>query len=342
MDNRWLLVSSRKWLWASLILLALGLVLAGCGMSAKPTNGSEGEQKETSSGSNRQLVLSSERSQVLVYFATNDREYLLPLTIDINPTQEVAKVAVEKLLAGPNNDFVAATIPEGTKLKDIYLAENTGTVYVEFTKQFLELKDKQEVQLALDSLVYTLTELREVERVRVSVEGGTPDELHGVALGEPLQRERGVNFVGKLKGDGEQITLYFSDENAMFMVPVTIEIAAGLSVLDKAQLAIKELLQGPPKGSNLNPVLWDGTKVISLEWNETEKMLVVNFNKEFVGYGGGSTFERQLVSAITCTLTDLPEVKKVQILIEGEKWDYLPEGTDIYEPLTKLEKFNYS
>lgn len=342
MDNRWLLVSKRKWLYVLLAILALGLVLTGCGMSVKMTNGSQEEQKETSSGNDRQLVLSSERSQVLVYFATSDKKYLLPLTIDINPTKEVAKVAVEKLLAGPNNDFVSATIPEGTKLKDIHFAESTGTVYVELTKQFLGLKDEQEVRLALDSLLYTLTELPGVERIKVSVEGGTPDELHGVDLGEAFQRERGVNFVGKFKGDGEQIVLYFSDENAMFMVPVTIEVAAGLNVLEKSQLALKELLKGPPKGSILNPVLWDGTKVISLEWNETEKMLVANFSKEFVGYGGGSAFERQLVNAITYTLTGLPEVNKVQILIEGEKWDYLPEGTDIYEPLTKLDKFNHS
>lgn len=342
MDNRWLLASSRKWICALAVLLALGLVLAGCSMSAKPTNGVETEEKESLSGNDRQLVLSSERSQVLVYFATSDKKYLLPLTIDINPTKEVAKVAVEKLLAGPNNDFVSATIPEGTKLKDIYLAGNTGTVYVELTKQFLNLKDEQEVRLALDSLTYTLTELPGVEQVSVSVEGGTPDELHGVILGEPFYRERGVNFTGKFKGDGEQITLYFGDENAMFMVPLTIEIAPDLTVPEKAQFVIKKLLEGPPKGSNLNPVLWKGTKVINLDWNEAEKMLVVDFSKEFVGYGGGSAFEKQLVNALTYTLTGLPEINKVQILIEGERWDYLPEGTDIYEPLAKSKKVNHS
>lgn len=344
MGNQRPRVGGGKWLGVFLVLLVLGTVLVGCGLNEKPTNSSQNRQKETSTNttSNRQLVLSSERSQVLVYFATMDKEFLLPLTIDINPTKEVAKVAVEKLLAGPNNKFAAATVPEGTKLKDIYFAETSGTVYVELTKSFLELADEQEVQLALDSLTYTLTELPGVEEVRIAVEGGTPEELHGIPLGESFKREHGVNFRGKLQGDGEQIAIYFSDENAMFMVPVTIEIPAGLGVLDKAQLAMKELLQGPPKGSSLNPVLWKGTKVISLEWNETERVLFVNFNRDFVGYGGGSTFERQLVNAITCTLTGLPEVEKVQILIEGAKWDYLPEGTDIYEPLGKVEKFNYS
>lgn len=345
MDFNWLLISKKKWLTGAVILLVVLSVTVGCGLRANSNKPQPNEQNEVSANGKRQLVLSSERSQVLIYFATTDQAYLLPVTIDINPTKEVAKVAVEKLLAGPNNDFVASTMPEGTKLRDIYFSENNGTVYVDLTNEFLTLKDEQEVRLALASLTYTVTELPKVERVQLSVDGETLKELHGVPLNQPLQREHGVNFVGQPKDGQEEIRIFFGDENAMFLVPLTIGIPADLSVPEKAQEALKALVKGPPKDSSLTRVLWEGTKILDVEWDETEKLLTVNFSKEMVGYGGGSAFEKQLVSSLVYTLTGLPKVEKLQILIEGEKWDYLPEGTDIYKPLTKPgkgEKFNYS
>lgn len=345
MDFNWLFISKKKWLTGIIIILAVSLLTAGCGLRANSNNPQQNEQNEVTTNDKRQLVLSSERSQVLIYFATTDKEYLLPVTIDINPTKEVAKVAVEKLLAGPNNDFVASTIPEGTKLRDIYFSENSGTVYVDLTNEFLKLKNGQEVKLALASLTYTVTELPKVKRVQLSIDGETVKELHGVSLAQHLEREHGVNFVGQPKDGQEEIRVYFGDENAMFLVPLTIGIPADLPVPEKAQQALNMLVQGPPKDSNLSPVLWKGTKVLNVEWDEAEKLLTVDFSKEIVGYGGGSAFEKQLVSSLIYTLTGLPEVEKLQILIEGAKWDYLPEGTDIHKPLTKSgkgEKFNYS
>lgn len=345
MDINWLFTSKKKWLTGVILILVVSLVTAGCGLRANSNKPQQNEQNEVSTNGKRQLVLSSERSQVLIYFATTDKEYLLPVTIDINPTKEVAKVAVEKLLAGPNNDFIASTIPEGTKLRDIYFSENSGTVYVDLTNEFLNLNNEEEVLLALASLTYTLTELPQVKRVQLSIDGETIKELHGVSLGRPLEREHGVNFVGQPEDGQEEIRVFFGDENAMFLVPLTIGIPADLSVPEKAQEALKALVQGPPKDSSLSPVLWKGTKILNVDWHETEKLLTVDFSKEFVGYGGGSAFEKQLVGSLVYTLTGLPEVEKLQILIEGEKWDYLPEGTDIYKPLTKSgrgEKFNYS
>lgn len=345
MDHYGRTVNCKKRLWVLLIVVLLVVLTAGCGLRAKSADPQATGNSEMPANGKRQLVLSSERSQVLVYFATMDKKYLVPVTIDINPTKEVAKVAVEKLLAGPNNDFVAPTIPEGTKLRDIYLSANSGTVYVDLTEEFLQLKDEEEVELALASLTYTLTELPEVKGIRVSIEGENLRELHGVTLGQPLTKEHGVNLIGKKEEGQDEVRVFFGDENAMFLVPVTVGIPADLTVPEKAQQALKVLAQGPPADSSLNPVLWKGTKILSLEWQEAQKLLTVNFSKELVGYGGGSAFEKQLVGSLVYTLTSLPEVDQVQILIEGERWDYLPEGTDIFKPLTRSsvgEKLNYS
>ena len=48
-------------------------------------------------------------------------------------------------------------------------------------------------------------------------------------------------------------------------------------------------------------------------------MAVVNLSKEIYNIEAGSYTEMMLTSAITNTLTEFPEIKKVNFLIEGEK-----------------------
>lgn len=323
------------------VLVIAGVILAGCGLGNRPGSAKPEKESDSSVNGKRQLVLSSERSQVLIYFATPDGINLVPVTLDINPTKEVAKVAVEKLLAGPNNDFLAGPIPEGTKLKDIYFSETDDTVYVDLTQNFLELADEKEARLAIDAMIYTLAELPGVSYIQLYVEGDIIQDFHGLEVDKPLRKEKGVNFVGKKEADQEEITVFFGDENAMFLVPITFGIKENTDFEDRIDQLLKHLVQGPPKDMGLVPTIWEGTKVIDWEWQEDDREIVIDFSQEIVGYGGGSSFERLLTDALIHTLTNLPEIDQIQVLIEGEKWDYLPEGTDIYNPLAPEEKLNY-
>ncbi len=339
-------INYKKILIFSAVFLLLGSFLSGCAFLDNINVFKEGKNKEkiieNPPGAKRPLVLSTEKSQIVVYYATDDGNYLVPITILINPTKEVVQVAVEKLLAGPNNDFLKGPIPEGTKLREIYFREGSGTVFIDLTKQFLEMKNKEEVQLAVNSLVYTLSEFPNVERFQIFVEGQLTEGLYDIPLDVIFERENKVNYIGDKSAQEEQITVYYGDGSAMFLVPVSIDGPKEASVVDQAKVALNQLVKGPPKKGTLASPLWKGTKIINVSLEEDKKLLIVNFSKEVVGYGGGSALERLLTNSLIYTLTSLPGVDKVQILIEGQKVDYLPEGTDIYNPLEKTEKLNCS
>ena len=53
-------------------------------------------------------------------------------------------------------------------------------------------------------------------------------------------------------------------------------------------------------------------------------------------FSGGSTGEEMLIGSIVNTLTDFPEVQKVQILIEGASVETLSGHMDLSEPLTRM------
>ncbi|MGI9953386.1 GerMN domain-containing protein [Moorellaceae bacterium AZ2] len=317
------------------LLLALALLWSpGCGRkAATEAVPAPGPVKQT-----RPLLYDKELAQVLIYYATPDLRYLVPVTVAINPTREVAKTAVEKLLAGPPEDGLTSTMPEGVKLREVYALAGEKTAYVDFTSDLLKIKDTREAELALRSLVLTLTELEAIEGVRVMVEGQNIPQLAGVKLEETLKRPPAVNSL--LKGEeGKEtpVQVYFSDENALYLVPVTVA-APSKDEKELPRAAVEALLAGPPKDSGLLPTVWPGTKL--LHFAVQDGVAVVDLSKEAVGYGGGTTMETLFVDSLLWTLTQFTSIHQVQLLIEGEKKEYLPEGTPIKDPLPRPEHLN--
>jgi spore germination protein GerM len=102
---------------------------------------------------------------------------------------------------------------------------------------------------------------------------------------------------------------------------------------------LNSLIEGPPENSNLLPTLPKNLKVLSLKIKN--KTAYVNFSKELLSYGGGTASELGIVSSIVLTLTELKNIEKVQILIEGKRLKYLPEGTEIFYPLKRSDFEKY-
>lgn len=325
---------ARGWRVASVLFLALALLWSpGCGRKATTEAApAPGPVQQT-----RPLLYDKELAQVLVYYATSDGRYLVPVTISINPTREVAKTAVEKLLAGPPEDGLNPTMPEGVKLREVYALTGEKTAYVDFTSDLLKIKDAREAELALRSLVLTLTEVQGIEGVKVMVEGQNIPELAGIKLEGTIKRPPAINSLVQGEGQEGSVQVYFSDEQALHLVPVTVA-APGNGEKDLPRAAVEALLAGPPKDSGLLPTVWPGTKLLHLAVQDG--LAVVDLSKEAVGYGGGTTMETLFVDSLLWTLTQFPSIHKVQLLIEGEKREYLPEGTPIRDPLPRPEHLN--
>ena len=87
-----------------------------------------------------------------------------------------------------------------------------------------------------------------------------------------------------------------------------------------------------PKNTELWAVIPQATKVKSVIVKD--RTAYADFSEEIVKSGfGGSSREVLAVGAIVNTLTEFPEVERVQILVEGKKVNTLFCHVDISEPL---------
>ena len=129
-----------------------------------------------------------------------------------------------------------------------------------------------------------------------------------------------------------EVNLYFSDSQAMYLEPEKRKISQTPSL---ARQAVIELIKGP-ENSELYLTIPQGTQV-----NEVyivDDIVYVDLSEEiFKNHPGGSSGELMTVYSIVSTLTEIPPIVGVQILVEGNEMNSLVGHIDISMPLLRDE-----
>lgn len=131
------------------------------------------------------------------------------------------------------------------------------------------------------------------------------------------------------------LQLYYPNEDGTRLQAVSRKVTLGKN-LDKYTAALQSLMTGPkekglvaifPKNAKLRKVTVEN----GVAKADFDQSLVKNFS-------GGSTGEEMLVGSIVDTLTEFPEVKSVQILINGQAVETIAGHMDTSVPLKRMEK----
>jgi germination protein M len=136
-------------------------------------------------------------------------------------------------------------------------------------------------------------------------------------------------------GQGQvTLRLYFADSQAMWLVPEDRVVTAAQADT-YATLVVEELIAGPRSEGHFRTIP-DGTKLLSLEIRE--EVAYVNFSKEIqTNHWGGSTGEMFTIMSIVNSLTESPDIKSVQFLIEGKRVESLVGHADTTVPIERNE-----
>lgn len=117
---------------------------------------------------------------VSLYFPAKETNELNPEArlIDIkeiinNPYEKLVNLLIE----GPKNDKNEKIMPENTKINKTYLEEDC--VVLDFSAEFLNYskEDEKEKTNLINSIVNTLTELAEVNQVKILIDGNENNEF---------------------------------------------------------------------------------------------------------------------------------------------------------------------
>lgn len=259
-----------------------------------------------------------------VYFPEGKEGYLVPVSMILPWTEGVAKAALQKLIAGPTpaqemRFGLTPILPPTTKVLGVTLKD--GRALVDLNSSFLDYDPGKE-KLVLHSLIYTLLQFSTIDEIEILIEGSKPEIFPGGTLNEGVfGRKQMLNpEITEEVADIENsmlLTLYFCallGGEHIFYVPLTRLVAEQHEIIN---VTINELLRGPRQGSGLfsDIPLQTELRGFTIE----EETLIVDFSKEILDYKGGLSGKENVLHQVVLTLTEIPEVKRVQIAVEGEK-----------------------
>lgn len=147
----------------------------------------------------------TQKKQVTLYFADESGEMAAGVTADItyNSAEPLEKLLLEKLIAGPEpigdlkNSGVIPSVPPDTKLNRVTIRDNI--CYVDLSREFNELLKNVKSDVVVYSIVNTLCELPNVNKVQFAIEG-EQQEKYGETEEFNTPFERNLNIAG----EGEQ------------------------------------------------------------------------------------------------------------------------------------------
>jgi germination protein M len=133
------------------------------------------------------------RITATLFFATDDARGLVPLQQEVplaEGTVAQARALIEALLAATPPPPLVSTIPEGTRLRGVFVRERNAFVDLDATIRDKHPGGSMNELLTVYTIVNTITSnLRDIESVQLLIDGREVDTLAGhVDLRRPLRK----------------------------------------------------------------------------------------------------------------------------------------------------------
>jgi germination protein M len=191
----------RRFLCIVAVCLIAAIIFSGCSVLQKlGLKKDESEELHPASSvvmGEEEAMKLTDKIPVRLYFANEDNTKLklemryIPMSDARKNTSHLASVIIRELIKGPGPDSNAkAVIPPGTQLRGPVAVE-AGVATVDFSKEFIEKRPegKAEEQMIIFSIVNSLTELKDIQKVKFLIDGKARKEYGGnFQFDAPFQR----------------------------------------------------------------------------------------------------------------------------------------------------------
>ena len=175
------------------------LAVAGCGapsdsqssdsVQEKVTVSSTVQEEQTADSTKNEEKDTGKERTVTVYFPNNNGTRLVAEKRKVAAKKDKYTAAMEELMKGTKDKDKTVIIPKNAKMKSVKVLN--GIAKVDFSKEFQTefAGGSTGEEMLIGSIVDTLTEFDDVQKVRFLIEGKEIDSLCGhMDLSEPIAR----------------------------------------------------------------------------------------------------------------------------------------------------------
>lgn len=200
-------------------------------------------------------------------------------------------------------------IPENTKIIDLKLDNEILTI--NFSKEFLTVNETNEEPM-LEALIYSLTELKEIKKIKILVENIQFTKLpnSNKKLPEYLDKTYGINKIYNLNSlkETSKTTIYYLSKinDYYYYVPVT---KVSNEKLERVEIIIKELKSTPIYHTNLISYLKASANMTNYEL--LENAISLSFNNYLIANMKEEQILEEVKYSIALSLRDTYGINEV-------------------------------
>lgn len=269
-------------------------------------------------------------SNIKLYFYDPKKLEIIPVDTNIDfrgDFEKIVKLVIEKLAYAPQDSHLKSFIPAYTRVKSVTLSQDllTITFFPEVVSSEIDSVVKEGASVY--SIVNSLTELNNVRRVKIQIEGNNTGFFKRyIDITKPLSK-----LSGQLP-KGKKTLIYFLNPTYQFYVGELREVIDSTDSSLQAESVINQLIIGS-NYKELTSLIPQGTKLLSVKVEAN--IAYVNFSKEIRRISLGAEGELDLVNLITLSLTELSNIDRVRFLVEGEETYSIGGHLSLNEPIKR-------
>jgi germination protein M len=238
-----------------------------------------------------------------------------------NTLEKVKEIISILTINSEDNDYIPtnfyAVIPENTKINSLSLEDNL--LKLDLSKEFLNTTKDMERKM-IEAIIYSLTEIKDIKKIMLFVEGEKLEELpfSKEKLPTILTKDFGINKVYEIDSikDTKKTTIYYGSKynDTFYYVPITYVSSTDQ---EKIEIIIEKLKNTPIYEGKLISYLNANATITDYEIKEEEIRL--SFNKYLLDDFDNSSVLESVQYTIYLSLRDTYNIEKVEFDIQKDE-----------------------
>ncbi len=272
---------------------------------------------------------SSSKNQFTIYYVNQERTALAEYKTKLDESADAQALVNEMDKARKKSTFIPAR-PAYVKVD--HVQTDGQNVYIYYTDTYKSMDNATEV-LYRAAVVKTLTQLPEVDHVMFYVDGAPATYADGTVIGM-MSADNFVEASGSNSADiqSADIKLYFANAKGDKLIPMDMNVTYNKNVPIE-RVVVEQLINGPGI-SGYYRTLPANVKLLGI--SVTDGTCYVNLDSTFID-GMVNAAEMVPVYSIVNSLCDIPQIDRVQILINGESNRMYRESISLETKFTNNE-----
>lgn len=272
----------------------------------------------------------SKKANTRIYYVNQEEKKLVSENYESRQDKALSIMEdyLEKLANNGEKDGSSAAIPSGIEINGFDITDGIATI--EFTESYSKLTPQREV-LCRSAIVLTLTQIKGVEYVAFTVNDSPLRQRDGSLVGTM----KASDFVADLGGGTNthataDFTLYFANSEGSKLKEYKL-MNAKYGEKSKERFIVEQLIRGPKK-KGYTATLSSNLKLVNIV--TANNICYVDFEENFLTEQSAVS-NTLVIYSIVNSLSELNEIHKVQISVNGDAMLKYHDETSLAEPFIR-------